>query len=540
MSRPVFAQSVLLPRLLAAIGAGSLLAAPGCGGKTKDASADEAANAIDGEETTKEQATRTTKETDPTNTNPTTTMGQTTNFTPTDVPLPPPTVTGTSPTQPAHSNIPTNTATATTGPTGPTATISMSSPTTEPATTPIDGGATTAEPTVTPADAGTVDASSTTETPTYQCEFGEPQSFCIGAEQMEDQARWGVGDQLRTEPLRSDDEIATGWLENGCMKHEWIASGCCNPALGKGVPQQDGTCCYVACEGACCGRPLIVNGVAVVADVVTRADWRASPSEVCAAVADLSALEREALASAWLADAQMEHASIASFSQFALDLLQLGAPPELVRDCHLAALDEIEHARVGFAVASQLTGMDYGPANLTIGNLKAHSLAEALSAAIVEGCVGETLASGIVAEQARLCTQPELAAQLTKIADDELRHSELAWRFVAWALQRFGSEARLVAQAAFAKALATLPQAPPESGMRAELLHVAGRLTSSEWQRTVEHVARDVIRPAVAALVGDGRSFSTTAAATSSTAAASSAPAITAPAATSTSAVRPG
>jgi hypothetical protein len=494
MSRRILAQSVLLPRLLAAIGAGSLLAAPGCGAKSKDASAGEASNGVDGQETSKGQETDTGSKT----TDATRTTGNTTNYI-SEV------ETTTEPSAMTTGKPVTTDTTPPPGPTGPSDTNSAPSSTAASTPTSIDGGATTLETTsanpVGP-DAGTIDSGPITEPASYECEFGEPQQFCIGAVQMEDQARWGVGDLRPVEPLRSDDEIAAGWDENGCMNHEWIASGCCNPALAKGEPQDDGTCCFIACEGVCCGRPFIVNGVAVVADVAERSDWLAQAPQV--ALDSLSACERQSLVDAWLADAQMEHASIASFNQFSLDLLQLGAPPELVRDCQLAGLDEIEHARMGFAIATRLSGTTYGPGNLRLGSVQTRSLAEALSAAIVEGCVGETLAAAVVAEQARCCTDAELASHLSTVVEDELRHSELAWRFVAWALQRYGAPARVLAGRAFEQALSRLPNPPSEAGLSASVLHAAGRVTSEEWQCAVRDVMRGVIEPATRVLLGEG------------------------------------
>src|SRR5690606_14106826 len=103
------------------------------------------------------------------------------------------------------------------------------------------------------------------------CEFGSPQQFCLNSQQMESQARYGVG-QIPLDPPRSDEEIAAAWDDNGCMRHEWVATGCCNPAELPGEPQGDGTCCYVACEGACCGRPFLVNGVALTAKLTRNGD----------------------------------------------------------------------------------------------------------------------------------------------------------------------------------------------------------------------------------------------------------------------------
>lgn len=103
---------------------------------------------------------------------------------------------------------------------------------------------------------------------------------------------------------------------------------------------------------------------------------------------------RRPLADRWLEAAQMEHASIASFGRFALQLLRLGAPAELVQNAHVAALDEIEHARICFALASAYAGRAYGPGGLDgISGEFPSDLRTVLCANVEEGCVGETLAA---------------------------------------------------------------------------------------------------------------------------------------------------
>ena len=61
-------------------------------------------------------------------------------------------------------------------------------------------------------------------------------------------------------------------------------------------------------------------------------------------------------------------------------------------------------------------------------------LAELASRTVHEGCVGETLAALIAAEQALEAKDPSVRAALQKIAEDEARHAEFAWRVVRWAL----------------------------------------------------------------------------------------------------------
>jgi hypothetical protein len=65
---------------------------------------------------------------------------------------------------------------------------------------------------------------------------------------------------------------------------------------------------------------------------------------------------RVELARAWLADASLEHASIASFARFTLLALSFGAPADLLAEAQHAALDEVAHAQLCFGLASRYAG----------------------------------------------------------------------------------------------------------------------------------------------------------------------------------------
>ena len=62
---------------------------------------------------------------------------------------------------------------------------------------------------------------------------------------------------------------------------------------------------------------------------------------------------RTQLAMHWEAAATAEHASVAAFARHSMQLMALAAPMQLIRDAHEAALDEIRHARLSFALASR-------------------------------------------------------------------------------------------------------------------------------------------------------------------------------------------
>ena len=138
------------------------------------------------------------------------------------------------------------------------------------------------------------------------------------------------------------------------------------------------------------GRPFAVADDAKprLAPIAAKA-WSAER----ALVPPTDAAAREAVAAAWRKVALAEHASVASFARFQLELLALGAPAHLLTQAAEAMADEIRHAELAFAVTSALSGQPEGPGPLPIDGALARSTdAESvLLAAIVEGCVYENI-----------------------------------------------------------------------------------------------------------------------------------------------------
>lgn len=190
---------------------------------------------------------------------------------------------------------------------------------------------------------------------------------------------------------------------------------------------------HLECQMQACaiGRPFLVAGTHRTADVAERPDWCAT--ELTPQLDNLSDAQRETLAAHWSEIGLMEHASIAAFARFALQLLAAGAPPELLEATHAAMRDETRHARIAFSLASAYAGREVGPGALTIdGALDGACDEDVLRMVIQEGCIGETVAAAEAAEAAEHVTDPVLRTALERIARDEQRHAELAWRYVMW------------------------------------------------------------------------------------------------------------
>lgn len=221
--------------------------------------------------------------------------------------------------------------------------------------------------------------------------------------------------------------------------------------------ENGGQCCYTVQElRDCTGRPFTVEDKEITAVVRTGNDgW---VNELTPRVDHLSANERAALAASWTKDGLGEHASVASFGRFALELLSVGAPAELIAATHRAILDEVRHAQLCFGLATAYAGSAIAPGPFpSPGHVAISSdLATIAARAVREGCIGETLAALALHDRVARTDDPVVRDVLASIADDEARHAELAWRAVTWAVRIGGAPVRRAVAAAFAE----LPEAP--------------------------------------------------------------------------------
>ena len=183
------------------------------------------------------------------------------------------------------------------------------------------------------------------------------------------------------------------------------------------------------------GRPFLVDDVARVASLGNGSGWHDVVDFTEGAMTTSS--QRAALIDHFTQWSLAEHASIASFARFGLQLLGLGAPSHLLAQTTAAMQDEIRHARFGFGVLASL-GSATGPQALAVdGALDGEpSLDRVLRLCVREGMIGETLAALELMASADLTSLPRFKERLTSIAADEARHAQLAYAFAAWAVQR--------------------------------------------------------------------------------------------------------
>ncbi|MEO7329978.1 MAG: ferritin-like domain-containing protein, partial [Minicystis sp.] len=172
----------------------------------------------------------------------------------------------------------------------------------------------------------------------------------------------------------------------------------CDETVVAGPMQGPGECCYEVAsspDGCAVGRPFVVEDRLLAAPARRGAGESWSALATTPAIEALSLEQRAILAEAWLKDALLEHASVASFGRFALELLAFGAPADLLRAAHEAAIDEVRHAQRCFALAGAYRGEAVAPGAFPFGGavVLAADLAALAESAVIEGCIGETLAA---------------------------------------------------------------------------------------------------------------------------------------------------
>lgn len=338
------------------------------------------------------------------------------------------------------------------------------------------------------------------------CFCGPQLGACIAATCTVD-ADCGVGYFCRL--VRTEHGIGCGTMAS--FQCELSNDACLGPTDCPAMAGSEQRCQPAApggplrCEpvgGAACGRPFLVNGAPRVACLVPNTDWAAKLDLDASA---LDAATRAALAEGWAQLGLLEHASVAAFARFTLQLLGLGAPHALVLESNQAIFDETRHAELCFGLAAAFGSTTAGPGKLdSQGALARTSLHDVVLDTFLEGCIGETVAALEATEALSAATVPAVRQVLLKIAEDEARHAALAWRFVAWGAaqapalvevlrERLELELEQAARTCSAFAQSPLPASDglAKGGLLADAARAELRL----------HALREVVRPCLAALL---------------------------------------
>ena len=192
--------------------------------------------------------------------------------------------------------------------------------------------------------------------------------------------------------------------------------------------------------GAAWGRPLRIHGKQVQADLTKGSQWtRGEKPEV----SHLDMATRDALEALWLHDAQKEHASVPAFSRISWLLVSVGAPAELVEWSHRAAIEEIEHTQLCFALAQGYSNSESSytvkamPELLAGGlDLKEDALIVLAKESLSDGCQLEDFNADVAAACSEACEERVTKNVLNQIALEERSHAEFSWKLLEWTLEQ--------------------------------------------------------------------------------------------------------
>ncbi len=179
------------------------------------------------------------------------------------------------------------------------------------------------------------------------------------------------------------------------------------------------------------GRPVIAeNGDALVAPTRVGMAWSPDLTPVLPEDEGI----RAELAAGWLADAQLEHSSVAEFARVATELMGMAAPPGLLAGVFDAARDELVHAELCYGLASAYLGRHVGPGPLQGPSSRDLSAIEMARLTLREACIEETLAAFQAHHLVTTTNDPAVKDVLETIANDEERHAALGWQILSWLL----------------------------------------------------------------------------------------------------------
>lgn len=248
-----------------------------------------------------------------------------------------------------------------------------------------------------------------------------------------------------------------------------------------------GMCCY-HWFNYCAGRPL---------DDGQRAEQGRRDAEYSSTAQS----QIMAVARAYWVDADDEYDSVAAFARASLELFSLSAPPELIQECQLASIDEIEHARLCRALSRKYYAHRWPKRPPTQVLPREADLLRLLEDTLSEACVGESIAALRASRQREQSDDAQVRQALAQIAQDEARHAALGWKILHWGMNKIKSaqRVRLADKVALLRQEIFEADIPGEGHCSATWIR-AGRLSPAQQIRCARDAWTGVVEPMLATL----------------------------------------
>ncbi len=164
----------------------------------------------------------------------------------------------------------------------------------------------------------------------------------------------------------------------------------------------------------------------------------------------------QSLSSFLCESARLESASVPAFLILARDLSLLNAPEPLVEWALRAAGDEVKHAYSTRALAQEHGARPLNEIEVRVSPPK--TLLELALENAVEGCVRETFGAAVAGYQAQTARDPQIAAAMRIIAQDETDHAALGHEIDEWVRPLLSEAERAQVEQARLQAIAALAQ----------------------------------------------------------------------------------
>jgi hypothetical protein len=216
----------------------------------------------------------------------------------------------------------------------------------------------------------------------------------------------------------------------------------------------------------------------------------------------------------WLRRTQAEYRSSAITAQLTLWLLQLGAPPQLIREGLRIVDDELKHAELSYRVFVAAGGAEAAPltrealAMAASGEGLEHDLTRVATQVF---CLGETAAVRLFHRLRVHCNVPAARVALDRILRDEVRHRDFGWALLEWLLSLpQGPALRAQVERALPAMLAGLirsyggvageSECPDESARFASAMRAWGLMPHGEYRQAVALCLKRDLTPRFARL----------------------------------------
>jgi hypothetical protein len=201
------------------------------------------------------------------------------------------------------------------------------------------------------------------------------------------------------------------------------------------------------------------------------------------------------LGHSWREAGVTAHGAAAAQAEFAVGLLRLAAPADLLRGAARGMLDEAALSAACLGLAGR-----YGAAQVRLSPIPRRDSApevdrnELVLSTLRRGCVAAAVEASCAREALEHCQDAAVREVLLQMEHGRARTAQLSWRFMGWALRETGRELADQVRVAVLTTLGAQASVPQLSVRDRQLLR-HGVLGAAQRLAIEQRVLRDVVLP---------------------------------------------